>query len=210
MAVMTATRSADPSSVEDLVGTFGDGCRYEIVGGSLLVTRDEPFTLDDVEALPDDVRRYELLDGVLLVTPAPVLAHQRVLFALARLLHAACPPDLEVVLCAGYNPAPHRSYIPDLFIAPRAELTGKYLTVAPVLAVEIASPSTARIDRKHKREAYEARGVESYWMLDPRRLTVTVLELRDGGYAEIATRVTEVVVERPFPLRLVPAELAAE
>ncbi|MBV8994179.1 MAG: hypothetical protein JO287_10885, partial [Pseudonocardiales bacterium] len=42
--------------------------------------------------------RYELLDGTLLVRRAPRVWHQEVAFALARALHAACPPDLHVVL----------------------------------------------------------------------------------------------------------------
>lgn len=213
MTAMTAARSADPFSVEDLVGAFGAGCRYEIVGGSLLVTRDEPFTVADVEALPDDERgrRYELLDGVLLVTPGPVLAHQRMLGGLHLRMRSACPADLEVLLCAGYEPDPRNSHIPDLFVARRADLTGKYLYAAPLLVAEVASPSTVRIDRGRKRAAYEARGVASYWLLDPREPSVTVLELRGGRYvdAAAATGDEEVVMERPFPVRLVPAELVA-
>ena len=205
---MIATRPADPSSVEDLVGTFGDGCRYELVDGSLLVTREGPFTDDDIEALPEDGRRYELLDGVLLVTPAPVLAHMRMQRELLIVVHAACPEDLEVFFDAGYNPGSTRFYVPDLFVTRQRDLTGEYLLVAPLLAVEISSPSTVSVDRRHKRAAYEARGVGSYWMLDPRTLTATVLELRAGRYVETATVLEEVVVERPFPLRLVPAELA--
>ena len=35
------------------------------------------WTVDDLDALPGDGLRYELLDGILLVSPAPTRRHQR-------------------------------------------------------------------------------------------------------------------------------------
>ena len=43
---------------------------------------------------------------------------------------------------------------------------GKYLGKPPMLAVEVLSPSSRRIDRLSKLPAYEA-GVASYWLVDP-------------------------------------------
>src|ERR1700685_368910 len=62
------------------------------------LARDGVFTWDDLETLPEDGFRWELVDGQLLVTPAPRLRHQRVIRRLCRLLTAACPGELEVVL----------------------------------------------------------------------------------------------------------------
>lgn len=49
----------------------------------------------------------------------------------------------------------------------------------------------------------------SYWLVDPDLLTVTVLELRDGVYEEVAVigEGEEREVLRPFPGRVVPARL---
>jgi putative restriction endonuclease len=43
-----------------------------------------------------DGNRYEIIDGALVVTGAPVMRHQRAVKRLAILLDAACPPEYEV------------------------------------------------------------------------------------------------------------------
>jgi Uma2 family endonuclease len=51
------------------------------------------LTVEDMENMPDDEFRYELDDGVLIVSPAPSNLHQRVVFRLAQVLDAECPPS---------------------------------------------------------------------------------------------------------------------
>lgn len=79
----------------------------------------------------------------------------------------------------------------------------------PFLVVEILSPSTRATDRTLKRHVFEQGGVPSFWLVDPLTPSVTVLELRDGVYAEIAVISAD---ERhdaalPFPVSFVPSEL---
>jgi Uma2 family endonuclease len=59
---------------------------------------------------------------------------------------------------------------------------------------------------------YEQAGVRSYWILDPDKETLTVLELVDGTYVERDVVTGEKVfdAELPFPVRIVPAELLRE
>jgi hypothetical protein len=58
-------------------------------------------------------------------------------------------------------------------------------------------------------DVYEEAGVQSYWLLDPKKETLTVLELVDGAYVERDVVVGEKVFDAtlPFPARIVPAEL---
>lgn len=50
----------------------------------------------------------------------------------------------------------------------------------------LAAPGTRSRDLVRKRRAYEQEGVASYWIVDPKAPAVTVLELVDGAYQEVA------------------------
>ncbi len=169
-----------------------------------------PLTRADLDDLPDDGHRYELIDGTLIVSPGPALPHQDVVGNLYLLLRAACPPDLKVVLAPfAVALADDTEVQPDLLVAPRAQFTRKELPGGPLLAVEVLSPSTRRVDLLLKRDRLQAAGVESYWLADPDEPSVTVLELRDGAYVEVGRAVgpERLRVARPFPLELVPDRL---
>jgi Uma2 family endonuclease len=102
---------------------------------------------------------------------------------------------------------------PDVLVARYADLTPKNLPTAPLLAVEVRSPSTALIDLNLKKAAYARHGVPSYWIVDPDpdKPSVTVFELAGGEYVEVAHAAgdAELAVERPFPVRLRPVDLLA-
>lgn len=171
-----------------------------------------PLTVRDLDSLPDDGHRYELLDGTLLVSPAPVPGHQSVSGELYVLLRNSCPPDWQVLFAPlAVQLAADTELQPDLLVARRRDFTAKNLPVAPLLAVEICSPSTALIDRTVKRAAYARFGVPSYWLVDPDPAapSILALEIQGEDYVEAASAVgpEEFVVTRPFPLRLRPAEL---
>jgi Uma2 family endonuclease len=145
------------------------------------------WTTTDLEALPDDGQRYEIVDGVLLVSPSPAIPHQRVSMRLAQVLIGACPPGFEVFAAPlDWQPAANRSFEPDLLVVNRSDATGAKLTGVPALVVEIASPSTARIDRTLKFSAYADSGVPQYWIVDPggngNAPTIEVYDLVDGAY----------------------------
>jgi len=60
---------------------------------------------------------------------------------------------------------------------------------APNLIAEVLSPSTAYKDRGYKKELYERKGVQEYWIIDPKNKTVEVYVLKDGKYHFEATYV---------------------
>jgi Putative restriction endonuclease len=78
-----------------------------------------------------------------------------------------------------------------------------------VLAVEVLSPSTRRIDLVLKREAYAAAGVASYWIVDPEVPSVTFLRLEGSGYVEEGSVAGEdpFAASVPFPVAVMPARL---
>ena len=97
--------------------------------------------------------------------------------------------------------SPVRQIAPDVTVVRREDATGRRLQRAPLLVVEVLSPSTRTVDLVLKRRVLEEAGVPSYWLVDPDDGVVTVLELADGGYREVA-RGDDVTVERPFPVRV--------
>jgi Uma2 family endonuclease len=173
------------------------------------------LTADDLERIPDDGHRYELLDGTLLVSPAPSWQHQEVQAELLGRLRAASPPDLRGLGAPfAVRLTPDTELQPDILVALYENFTPKNLPVAPLLAVEIRSPSTALIDLNLKKAAYERHGVESYWILDPDPETPSLLvfELGEAGrYVEVAHVAghESFAAERPFPIELTPSDLVA-
>lgn len=162
-----------------------------------------------------DGSRYELLAGEVLVTPSPSFLHQYVATELLAVLKAGLKGDL-VLLGAPFDvlidtKGDGESVLqPDLLIAPRASFTDSDLPAAPLLAVEILSPSTWRRDLGAKRDAYAAAGVRHYWVVAPHTPSITVYELgTDGAYREEAhlTNNQTWAVTAPVKLTLCPADL---
>jgi Uma2 family endonuclease len=173
-----------------------------------------PFTYDDLLALPDDGHRYELFDGSLLVSAAPNRGHQRCVSRLLLLLApyaqaAGCevlPGPIDVRL------AEDRVLEPDLIVVRAGPGSQQTIDEAPLLVVEVSSPSTRSIDRDLKRRAYEERGIPSFWLVDPLEPSLTALELEGDRYVERAHIVGEGEFQalQPFTLTVVPADLVGE
>jgi Uma2 family endonuclease len=120
--------------------------------------------------------RWELVDGEVLVTPSPHWVHQHIVVRLTVLLDAyvrahslgdvfAAP--LDVKLEPGLVPQP------DLLVVPAGQLRRRSDIVRRLLlAVEIASSSSARHDRVTKRPRYQRNRVPEYWIVDESSQTV--------------------------------------
>jgi Uma2 family endonuclease len=180
--------------------------------GSFSLPHGRPFTVHDLEATPDDGNRYELLDGMLLVSPAPSFRHQKVVAQMVVLLDAVCPTDMHVLPSPfAVQPSETTELQPDVLVARDEDLTEKNLPAAPLLAVEVLSPSSVLKDLNLKKAAYQRMGVPSYWVVDPRTLSLTVFELDSTGFryqlvAEVAGD-KSFEATQPFAVRVVPAEL---
>ncbi|GAB2671223.1 Uma2 family endonuclease [Kribbella swartbergensis] len=168
------------------------------------------FTLADLDALPDDGMRYELVDGVLLVTPAPLPIHQNAVVELTVTLRNHCPAEFKVFVAPlDFQPTPRRSLQPDVLVCRRVDVGPKAIHRPLLLAVEVLSAATRSKDLILKRGLYEEAGVQSYWIVDPEREELTVLELVEGRYVQraVVTGKEAFDAEIPFPVRIVPAEL---
>jgi Uma2 family endonuclease len=171
-----------------------------------------PFTVSDLEEMPDDGRRYELIDGELLVSPAPGWAHQEAVGTLYIVLRQACPPDMRVIGAPfAVRPDKYNEVQPDVLVARYGDLTEDDLPRAPLLAVEVISPTSRLRDASLKKAVYARLGTPSYWLVDPNpdKPSLTVFELSGREYTE-AGHVTGDQpwdATRPFPVRVVPADL---
>lgn len=88
-------------------------------------------------------------------------------------------------------------------------LTSRGVVGAPLLAVEVLSPSTRHIDLGLKRSRYEAAACPAYWVVDPDVPSLRVWELHDGSYRLVCEVQGDGVaaLTRPWPVRLVPTDL---
>ena len=85
---------------------------------------------------------------------------------------------------------------PDLFVALGVERRDRKSYkiweeggVLPAFVVEVASPSTARLDATSKKSTYEQMGVREYWRFDPVRTRIPQgllgWRLKDGRYRQV-------------------------
>lgn len=170
-----------------------------------------PLTRADLENLPEDGHRYELIDGVLIVSPAPRFLHQLVVMRLIEALLPATPGDCQL-LTAPFDVALTDDSVlqPDLLVAPRTAFTERDLPVAPLLAIEVLSPSTRRFDLLLKKERLQRAGCEYYWAVDPDEPSITAWTLNGDEYGEpvIATGDETFTIDAPFAFTVVPRHLA--
>lgn len=168
------------------------------------------LTRADLVSVPDDGHRYELIDGTLIVSPAPSTRHQAMSMNLGYLLKTHLPPDLRLLAAPfAVALADDTEVQPDLLVAPRSAFAERDLPSAPLLAVEILSPSTRLIDLNLKKARFEQAGCQSYWVLDPVNPSLVAWELVDGAYVEVAAiaGVETWTAALPFTVTITPADL---
>ncbi len=135
----------------------------------------------------------EIIDGVRVVMTSPNWWHQKIAFALAKLLDQyqlvgtrgqVLQSPLDVLI----EPSPLRVRQPDVFFISNRRLTQGGgapdlgpLTVAPELVIEILSPSETRRILNAKIRDFCAIGVAECWVISPEGETVEVLRLTPGG-----------------------------
>jgi Uma2 family endonuclease len=176
--------------------------------------RGRAWTWLDLQDIPDDGHRYEIIDGSLYVSASPTPRHQVAASRLMSMLVVAAPEELEVVPAVDIDLG--SSVVePDVLVVPAAAAHDgrpKFAAAEILLAVEVVSPSSRRMDRMVKPSVLAEAGVPAYWRVElegPGTPAVVVCELVDGGYREVVTvRAGEsVVVGVPFPVEVRPAEL---
>jgi Uma2 family endonuclease len=174
------------------------------------------WTWADLQEIPDDNgHRYEIVDGSLYVSPGPSRPHQVAASRLVRMLADAAPDHVEVLEAVDVE-MPHNVFQPDVVVLP-AELAyafgGPLKPDQVLLAAEVVSPSSRRLDRMVKPSVLAEHGVQAYWRVEltgPGTPAVVMHELSGAVYREVVTVSAgeSVLVDVPFPVELRPAELA--
>ncbi|HEV2240609.1 MAG TPA: Uma2 family endonuclease, partial [Streptosporangiaceae bacterium] len=111
----------------------------------------------------------------------------------------------------GVNINQHQHRVPDVAVVRADSVDTFFLDMPPLLAVEVASPRTRLYDRNRKKEVYERFGIPAYWIVepDPDKPELTVFELQDGRYQQVAQVAGNEPFEaaRPFPVTVIPSAL---
>ena len=131
------------------------------------------------------------MNGVLVRAPAPSPEHQDIVgmiyhylliqvkfVGLGRVFTA--PLDVDLGL--------KNVYQPDVVVVLNAHLdrvAAKKIVGAPDLVVEVASDSTAAMDRIAKYDVYAHAGVREYWIVKPERKTVEIFLLDNRKYRSL-------------------------
>ena len=128
----------------------------------------------------------EMINGkIVMMSPRPTVNHN---FTAAN-IHTIFSVYLKGKKCVPFSDGTDlylnekERYVPDGMIVcdiNKIQTDGVHGT--PDLVIEVLSPSTAKYDRGHKRDSYEAAGIPEYWIVDPINKTVEVYRLSVKKY----------------------------
>lgn len=146
----------------------------------------EMITLEQYENLPEN-RRVEVFENVVYDMASPSQIHQTLSMELSNIIYnyiknkkGLCqvfhaPFDVKL------SDKPFTIVQPDIMvICDKDKLDGKRCNGAPDFIIEIVSPSNPADDYIRKLYYYKNYGVCEYWIVDPRRKTVTVNYFEDN------------------------------
>lgn len=141
------------------------------------------YTTDFIYSLPEG-QRAELIDGAIYDMAPPNRLHQELVSQFTKIIgqyidnnNGSCkvyPAPFAVFLNAD-----NKTYVePDIsVICDKSKLDDRGCNGAPDWIIEIASPSTKRIDYGVKLFKYRTAGVREYWIVNPLTRTVNVYDL---------------------------------
>jgi Uma2 family endonuclease len=168
------------------------------------------YTTADVLALPEDAPRVELRDGVMIMVPSSTIGHQNIGNLLWHWLRTWAPKEHFATTAVGVLVTDSDTFEPDvLLLRTRPSTQDHYVAADQVLiAVEVVSRGTRRRDRFEKPADYAAARIPHYWRIEQDPIHVYAYELgEDGTYQLAADSDTELVLERPFEIRLSVADI---
>lgn len=145
-----------------------------------LQSQPEIITLEQYEALPED-KRIEIFDGIVYDMASPSQIHQAISMQLSTVINNyilrkkgtcsifSAPFDVKL------SDDPLVIVQPDLMVVcDKNKLDEKRCNGAPDFIIEIVSPGNPADDYIRKLYYYKNYGVREYWIVDPKRKTITV------------------------------------
>ncbi len=171
--------------------------------------------------------RYELVDGMLVEMSLGTTKHGGVIRRLAKRIEQVAEQQgsdwIAVQGLVGIETAIDKGEsnvrIPDVTVMAEAqwnamESRSGSATIfqgepAPIIAIEVLSPSTKSTDLTDKRQEYARRGILEYWLINPKNDSFTVLRLEGSRYIEVGIyKGDEAIVSPTFPgLNLTAAQV---
>lgn len=177
-----------------------------------MTTTTKLFTLAEYLAYDDGTDRwYELENGELREMPPESDLNNKIaiflLLAFAKLISGQLLRRGTEIVVSGSRATVR---VPDVVVLTEESATAlagsTRSTITsdmppPSLVVEVVSPGKKNNDRdyRYKRSEYAARGIEEYWLVDPKQAQVTVLTLVDGLYESAVYQNEERLVSQTFP-----------
>ncbi|MEU8327067.1 Uma2 family endonuclease [Micromonospora sp. NPDC048839] len=114
------------------------------------------------------------------------------------------PAELTPATAVGVAINYRNSLEPDVVLLKRPVAADHHYFEAEqvVLAVEVVSPGTRRRDRLEKPADYADAGIPHYWRIEQNPVHVYAYDLVDGRYELAADSAEELIVAKPFDIRL--------
>lgn len=151
----------------------------------------EPFLseADYLAGEQDGQVRHELIDGQAYAMTGASDYHNKLsgnfMFELMKGLKAKGSPcsvyvnDMKVKVCNGFY------YSDVMVVCDRQDTQNAYYKTRPVIIVEVLSPSTRRIDKTHKRLAYQSlESLQEYVLVEQDKAEVEVFTRQSGWQAD--------------------------
>ncbi len=139
-------------------------------------------TISDIEALPEG-QRAELFDGVMYDMAPPSRDHQRLVTGLSASIYQYIKDnkgqcEVNVAPFAVYLNQDDYNYVePDIVVVcDEKKLDNKGCHGAPDWIIEVVSESSIQNDYMRKMIKYGSAGVKEYWIVDPLKHSVRVLD----------------------------------
>jgi len=193
MAIAKTTKNAKPRVTFADYLTYFDGSdtKYELVDGELVAM--SLGTSLHGEAIDPT---YQAINAEINRTTQPWIVRQ-------GQIGVRCPrgigldtvriPDVVVMQQDNWQALQEREAVIDFDLS------------APLLVIEVISPSTKNIDYRAKRAEYAARDIPEYWIIDPLESKVSVLINSDGWYDITEFFDSDRLISPTFPeLQLTP------
>lgn len=153
------------------------------------IRREEPLrrvrmSWEEFLALPEHPRA-EWVDGEVVLLMAPPLFDHGLAQTQLTVLLASLFPDCYVVPEVYLELPRNRVRLPDLMLVAERPADG-WVRSAPILVVEVLSPSTRSEDTIRKSMEYAQGGAEQYWVVDPDLRAVDLWRNVDGRWVLLA------------------------
>lgn len=171
-----------------------------------------PITYDQWASSGETTLPVDIIKGVVIMSPAPSELHQRVVLALALVIAPILPAGFRL----GLSPldwilweVPLHVRQPDLMVISEEQARDGLIRSAPLVAVEVLSPTSRERDLVTKPAEYGRAGLKHLWLMDPSVPEVVAKRWDGAAWIEVgrATGSAMLSLTDPITVNLVPAFL---